>query len=129
MKFFSSKKKTGKDKPREEVKTETAIVASRASAPASPVLSLTQPIRRPRITEKASLKAESDNVYVFEVEAGASKPAIAEAIRDLYKVTPIKIGVSPIPSKRVFVRGKKGMKKGGKKTYVYVKKGEKIEII
>jgi ribosomal protein L23 len=34
-----------------------------------------------------------------------------------------------IPKKNVFVRGKWGTKGGGKKAYVYLKKGDKIESI
>ena len=86
-------------------------------------------IIRPRITEKASLKAESENVYVFEVSDKANKNTIKRAVHDLYKVHPTKVRITRISSKQVFVRGKWGVKSGGKKAYVYVKKGDKIEII
>ncbi|MCC7004340.1 50S ribosomal protein L23 [Candidatus Nomurabacteria bacterium] len=82
----------------------------------------------PRITEKASMKAES-NVYVFEVIETATKEIVEKAIKTLYKVSPIKINMIKIPQKKVFTRGKIGFKKGGKKAYVYLKKGDKIEII
>ncbi|TSC66840.1 MAG: large subunit ribosomal protein L23 [Parcubacteria group bacterium Gr01-1014_73] len=86
-------------------------------------------IIRPRVTEKATTVAELGNVYVFEVEKDANKKEIATNIKNLYGVSPIKINVVKIPRKQVFVRGKKGFKAGGKKAYVYLKKGEKIEII
>jgi ribosomal protein L23 len=54
---------------------------------------------------------------------------IHRAIVDLYKVTPRKIGITQTPSKNVFSRGKNGVQKGVKKAYVYLKKGEKIELI
>lgn len=85
-------------------------------------------IIRPRVTEKATTVAES-GIYVFEVEKDTSKKEIAAAIKNLYKVSPVKINIVKIPRKQVFVRGKKGFKAGGKKAYVYLKKGEKIEII
>ncbi|MEK7088168.1 MAG: 50S ribosomal protein L23 [Patescibacteria group bacterium] len=85
-------------------------------------------IIRPRVTEKATTVAEN-GVYVFEVEKDANKKEIAADIKNLYKVSPVKINVVKIPRKQVFVRGKKGFKAGGKKAYVYLKKGEKIEII
>jgi len=44
-------------------------------------------------------------------------------------VKPEKVRVAAIPAKKVFVRGKKGVKSGGKKAYVYLKKGDKIELI
>ena len=85
-------------------------------------------IVRPRITEKASMKSEQ-NVYVFEVATSASKIDISNAITDLYKVTPVKIAIAQIPSKNVIVRGRYGVQKGGKKAYVYLAKGDKIEIV
>jgi large subunit ribosomal protein L23 len=84
---------------------------------------------RPRITEKASQKATENNVYVFEVPVSANKKEIARAVTDFYKVTALKIAVVPIPRKQVTVRGKKGQTASGKKAYVYLKKGDKIEFI
>ncbi|HEY4496092.1 MAG TPA: 50S ribosomal protein L23 [Candidatus Paceibacterota bacterium] len=86
-------------------------------------------IIRPRITEKATMAAEQNSVYVFEIEKDANKKEIANAIKNLYKVSPVKINVVKIPRKQVFIRGKKGFKAGGKKAYIYLKKGEKIEIV
>lgn len=82
---------------------------------------------RPMITEKASLKAEH-SVYVFEVTKSANKKEILKAIKEIYKITPVKVTTVTIPQKRVVVRGKRGKKAGYKKAYVYLKKGEKIEI-
>jgi len=84
---------------------------------------------RPRITEKAALGADKSNVYIFEVTPGATKKSISASVRDAYGVTPEKVRVAVIPPKRVFIRGKKGVKSGGKKAYVYLKKGDKIELI
>jgi large subunit ribosomal protein L23 len=89
---------------------------------------LTSIIKRPRITEKASMKAER-NVYAFDVASTATKKTIAMATKELYNVTPVKVRVVTIPSKQVFVRGKWGVKGGGKKAYVYLKKGETIEFV
>lgn len=86
-------------------------------------------LSRPRVTEKASLKAEAENVYVFEVERSANKETIYRALVDLYKVTPRKIAIAQTPSKNVFSRGRKGVQKGVKKAYVYLNKGDKIELI
>lgn len=81
---------------------------------------------RPRITEKANFAAES-NVHTFEISASATKKQVFEAVKAFYKVTPIKVNVVKNPAKTVFVRGKKGVKSGVKKAYVYLKKGDKIE--
>lgn len=84
---------------------------------------------KPRITEKAALSADKLNVYVFEVLKSSTKKSILASVRDAYGVTPISVRVAKIPSKKVIVRGKRGVKKGGKKAYVYLKKGDKIELM
>ncbi len=91
--------------------------------------SLSNIILRPRITEKASAKAMADEAYVFEVARNATKKDIKRAIKHFYKVSPLKISVTPIPTKSVYVRGKYGRSGGGKKAYVYLKKGDKIEMV
>lgn len=85
-------------------------------------------IKNPRITEKASFAAEQ-NVYTFNVSKDATKNEVKKAIFSLYKVNPVKVNVLAFPAKQVFVRGKKGVKQGGKKAFVYLKKGDKIEFI
>lgn len=85
-------------------------------------------IKRPRVTEKATMSAES-GAYVFEVSKDSTKAQIGKAISMMYKVTPLKVRVVNLPAKKVFVRGKWGEKTGIKKAYVYLKKGDKIEII
>ncbi len=86
------------------------------------------PIKNPRVTEKASNVFEQ-NVYTFNVDVSANKKEIKKAIFALYKVTPVKINILPIPYKNVMSKGKKGVRGGGKKAIVYLKKGDKIEII
>jgi large subunit ribosomal protein L23 len=86
-------------------------------------------IKKPRITEKAGIKSESDNVYTFEVIRGSSKKDIAEAIKQIYKVTPIKINIINLPAKNVTARGRSGVKQAVKKALVFLKKGDKIAFI
>jgi len=86
------------------------------------------PIKNPRITEKAS-DASEKNIYVFNVATSANKTEIKKAIFSLYKVKPIKVNILPIPHKKVIFKGKKGLKGGGKKAVVYLKEGDKIEIV
>jgi large subunit ribosomal protein L23 len=85
-------------------------------------------IIRPRITEKSGLAIESSNIYTFEVKKHATKQSIAKAIKNMYKVTPIKVRTVHLPAKAVFVRGKHGVQSSIKKALVYLKKGDKIEI-
>ena len=85
-------------------------------------------LRAPRITEKASF-AQEQGVYVFIVSPRATKRSIAAAVREIYNVVPRKINITKIPSKVVFNRRIRGVKSGGKKAYVYLKKGEKIAMV
>lgn len=112
-------KKTGKD-------VVVAKVSSGADAPIRKDY-LQGVILRPRITEKATILSEKNNVYVFEVNTKATKPLVEKAIRALYSVSPEKVTMVRNPAKSVIVRGKPGMKGGVKKAYVFLKKGEKIE--
>jgi large subunit ribosomal protein L23 len=102
-------------------------------APASVATSSTHThahiLLRPRVTEKATDRAMNHNVYVFEVLKSATKSEVKHAVMEMYKVQPTKIAMTKIPGKSVFVRGKKGERSSGKKAYVYVKKGDKIEIV
>lgn len=82
-----------------------------------------------RVTEKATDLSQNHNVYVFEVDKNTNKKEIEKAIKSFYNVTPKKIRTIKIPSKNVISRGKRGVKSGGKKVYIYLKKDDKLEII
>lgn len=86
-------------------------------------------IIRPRVTEKATeLSKGGRTVAVFEVSGRANKRSVALAVKGLYKVTPEKVAIVPIPPKRKLVRGHMAKGTTGYKAYVYLKAGEKIEI-
>jgi large subunit ribosomal protein L23 len=75
----------------------------------------------PRITEKGAYLSEA-GVYVFNVAGDANKVQIAEAIKELFKVTPRKVTITR-STNRI------GRTAGGKKAYVFLKKGDTIEIV
>lgn len=104
-----------------EEKTPAAISAAAGTSEATVLL-------RPRVTEKATALALR-GVYAFEVTKGATERMVKSAIRALYSVSPVKVAFVPLRSKEIIVKGRKGRTKGGKKAYVYLKKGEKIEIV
>jgi len=89
---------------------------------------MTYIIKNPRITEKASF-AQEQNVYTFDVSNGANKTEIKKAIFALYKVKPLRVNVLKVPKKNIISKGKMGVKGGGRKALVYLKKGDKIEFI
>ena len=80
----------------------------------------------PRVTEKASALA-AKNVYAFEISETATKTDVENAVKAYFDVTPRRVTIVRNPAKKVFIRGKFGMKKGVKKAYVYLKEGDKIE--
>jgi large subunit ribosomal protein L23 len=87
-------------------------------------------LTHPRITEKATNGIEH-GVYVFNVAPNTNKKQIKEAIKLIYNVDPVKVHVTTIRRKNVrnSRTGVKGMKSGGKKAYVYLKKGDTISIM
>jgi large subunit ribosomal protein L23 len=84
----------------------------------------------PRITEKGAYLSEK-GVYVFNVTKEANKKEISAAIQSIYKVTPRMVRVAAVARKQMFTRGTNrwGKTAGGKKAYVYLKKGETIELV
>lgn len=127
MSFLNLRKKkidlpVGRQVEKKEAPKHLAVVPPVVSSIASVVL------RSPRITEKA-LTAQARGVFVFEVAARATKRTVKEAIYALYKVTPRKVAMVTMPKKSVVIKGKAGVSGGGKKAYVYLKKGDKIEIV
>ena len=132
---FLNLRKTKKEEPKKEVPAvvpSAKKLAVREDAPSAlPVAAGTGEafvLLRPRVTEKATALSER-GVYAFEVVKDATEGTVKRAIRSLYKVSPVKVAFVPIRSKEIIVKGKKGRTKGGKKAYVYLKKGEKIEVM
>ena len=111
-------------------KVSSKAVVATSSTTAIPTVSLhNHLILRPRITEKSGMMSESLNLYTFEVSKNSTKFSIEKAIKNLYKVTPLKVRIINLPAKKVFVRGKKGVQSSIKKALVYLKKGDKIEFV
>lgn len=85
-------------------------------------------LKSPRVTEKASNVIEH-NVYTFNVATNTTKNEIKKEIFATYKVKPVKVNIVNIKPKNVISRtGLKGVKQGGKKAMIYLKKGDKIEL-
>lgn len=121
---------TKKEKVVEAPKKVVAKSESTKTALTKKGVDLSSVIRRPRITEKATYSAEK-GVYVFEVAVDASKIDVAKAVKHLFKVTPVKIHTVRMKPQKItkMLRGISGQSKGYKKAYVYLKKGDKIELI
>ena len=120
MALFSRKK---------EVKKETDLAPSTVAAKATD-RNLAAVILYPRLTEKAMINNEQ-NVYTFVVRRDASKFQIRDAVKALYNVTPVKVNtVTKAPAKRLKGSQNRMVKVPGmKKAYVYLKKGDTINLV
>ena len=123
MALFGKKKDVKKEKAAEAPKVDVS-----KALPSD--YDLTSVIVGPRITEKSVSQSEN-NVYTFNVRKDANKFAIRNAIKALYNVTPVKINtVTKKPAKRlVGSRNKMKHVPGSKKAYVYLKKGDTINLV
>jgi|SRR3989338_29466 len=83
-------------------------------------------LRRPHISERASDHA-AKGTYAFRVSPDATKSQIGAAVAALYKVTVEKVRTVTLHPKRIIVKGKPGVRSGGKKAYVFLKTGQKID--
>lgn len=120
MAIFGSKKK--KTEETKQVAKAAAPVAVGSSSHSAAV------ILRPRVTEKSGILSQT-GVYTFEVAKNSNKDSIAKAVKALYKVSPIRVAITNLPAKNVFVKGRKGMVSGVKKALVTLKKGDKIDFV
>jgi large subunit ribosomal protein L23 len=124
MALFGTKKNKVVETKKPEAKTKAVKKVSGGSQVINSSV-----ILRPYITEKAGLLAEK-NVYTFEVAPSSNKVTISKAIEHIYKVVPTKIAVVTLkPEVKLFKNRIKGKTPGGKKAYVYLKEGDKIEFI
>ncbi|QSH39252.1 50S ribosomal protein L23 [Candidatus Kaiserbacteria bacterium] len=112
----------------EATKKETKAVTHKAVVDGKE--DIARVLAQPRMTEKATLGIDK-GVYVFNVAPDTNKKQIKEAIKLVYKVDPVKIHVTTIRRKSVrnSRTGMKGVKSGGKKAYVYLKKGDTISLM
>ncbi len=85
-------------------------------------------LKDPRITEKVSLLMER-GVYTFDVFLDATKRGVLHAIHARYGIVPEKVNMVSVRGKQKFTRGKLGRTACGKKALVYLKKGDKIDVI
>ncbi len=116
----TTKKVTKTKKTAVAEKTEEKAVVAKSTIILSPVIS-----------EKAAALSEM-RAYTFLVDGNTTKNEIKKAIKAMYKVTPSHVRTVVMEKKRVMPRGRRGKMGttgGGKKAYVYLKKGDKIEVL
>jgi large subunit ribosomal protein L23 len=86
-------------------------------------------IKKPLITEKASLLKEKENKYVFMVGKDATKGQVKQAIQELFKVQVENVHTCVIPGKERRMGAHAGYRPDWKKAIVKVKKGQEIKVV
>ena len=84
-------------------------------------------IRRPIITEKATMASENGAV-VFEVAIDANKPQIKDAVENLFGVKVKAVNTTITKGKVKRFRGQLGKRKDVKKAYVTLEEGNTIDV-
>jgi len=84
-------------------------------------------IRKPVITEKATLASEA-NALVFEVDIAANKPLIKEAVETLFSVKVKAVNTTITKGKVKRFKGRLGTRKDIKKAYVTLEEGHMIDV-
>jgi large subunit ribosomal protein L23 len=84
-------------------------------------------ILSPVITEKATMLSEHTMV-LYRVAGDATKPQIAEAIENLFKVNVVKVNTINVKGKTKRFRGRVGRRSDVKKAIVTLAEGQSIDI-
>jgi large subunit ribosomal protein L23 len=84
-------------------------------------------ILSPVITEKATMLSEQNKV-VFRVAGDATKPQIAEAVENLFKVNVVKVNTINVKGKTKRFRGRDGKRSDVKKAIITLAEGQSIDI-
>jgi large subunit ribosomal protein L23 len=84
-------------------------------------------IRRPIITEKATMASEA-NAVVFEVARDATKPEIKAAVEAVFGVRVKAVNTLIMKGKTKRFRGRPGVRSDRKKAYVTLEEGNTIDV-
>ena len=84
-------------------------------------------IRKPVITEKATLASENGQV-VFEVARTATKPEIKKAVEELFKVKVTAVNTLVRKGKVKRFRGRLGVQSDVKRAVVTLAEGQSIDV-
>ncbi|KGJ14901.1 50S ribosomal protein L23 [Paracoccus panacisoli] len=85
-------------------------------------------IRKPIITEKATMAGELSNAVTFEVAKSASKPEIKSAVEALFGVKVKAVNTTITKGKVKRFRGRPGVRSDVKKAYVMLEAGNSIDV-
>ena len=90
-------------------------------------MNLSDVIKKPLITEKATLLKGIANAVLFAVDTRANKKEVREAVEKMFRVKVVDVRTMTVAGK-VKRRGRTlGLRPGWKKAVVTLKEGDKIE--
>jgi len=85
-------------------------------------------IKKPIITEKTTLAAETSNAATFLVAMSATKPQIKEAVEAVFGVKVKAVNTVITKGKAKRFRGRPGERSDKKKAYVILEEGNTIDV-
>jgi large subunit ribosomal protein L23 len=129
MALFSKKETTKKKVAKKSTTKQKAVSVRDADGLARLSKHPSSIVYAPIISEKA-LTMTAHDVYTLEVARDATKRDIITAVQALFGVTPRKVNIVRKAPRVVFSRrrGRAGKQSGMKKAYIFLAKGEKIDI-
>ncbi|MBW2599001.1 MAG: 50S ribosomal protein L23 [Deltaproteobacteria bacterium] len=85
-------------------------------------------IKKPLVTEKSTIARDEENKYFFEVDRGATKIDIRNAVEKIFKVKVVNIHTVNVAGKKKRVGKTAGRKRSWKKAVITLAPGSSIEV-
>ena len=85
-------------------------------------------IKKPVVTEKSTIAREEENKYLFEVDRGATKIDIRNAVEKIFKVSVVNVHTINISGKKKRVGKVIGRRRNWKKALITLAPGSSIEV-
>lgn len=85
-------------------------------------------IKRPVVTEKSTIAREEENKYLFEVDRGATKIEIRNAVEKIFKVSVVEVHTISVSGKKKRMGRIIGRRRNWKKAVITLAPGSSIEV-
>jgi len=85
-------------------------------------------IKKPVVTEKSTIAREEENKYFFEVDRGATKIDIRNAVEKIFKVSVVDVHTINVSGKKKRVGRIIGKRRNWKKAVITLAPGNSIEV-
>lgn len=85
-------------------------------------------IKKPLVTEKSTIARDEENKYLFEVDRGATKIDIRNAVEKIFKVRVVDIHTINVTGKKKRMGRITGRRRNWKKAVITLAPGSAIEV-